>query len=778
MARIKDTYSIEFEVKEALASVNKLKNVVNGFIAVLAIDKVVEFGQAIIESSKKFETYRNQLTLVTKNSQDLDRVFNLLTETAIKNRTSFESTIDLFTKLRISTEALGISEQRVIDVTSKLSQALQVAGADTATTNSVVRQFGQAMASGTVRGDEFNSLVEGLGPALAIMARESGITVGQLRNMSQAGELTAETMFKLLENSRSLTAAFNSMETTTGQLETRLSDAFDRAAVEVGKTLKITQTYNQILREITRFLDRIAGTENALVNLSTDKIFEGVRSSTIDASEAFQELESRINHLRTQARGAGVFANIEEIKQIEQLQVFIKAIIDLQKQRSDITKKQLEEETNLQKNINAILQKNGFSISDINNLNKEMAKIDFSSPYEKAKNKLLETQQQLQKLITLQQALEKAKLPTDSYVNLNETIKLTETAVKKLQDQVTKLTQLEGFDKFYTELVQAANDSVEQFNFATDAASRLIQELLDGKISADAFAYAMESVNKILEKTTEETENITSMIQDYQQGLEDSSQQLQQQLDQLNLNKLDSELQQIENKLKQNLTRQIRELQAQLKENPQQADRIQQEIQRITKLTDDAIAAQQELVRKSYEEQNSFVNGWKTAMRDYVEEVKNGAMAAQRIFSNTTKGMEDMIVNFAKTGKFEFKSFINSILEDLLRSQVRQLIAQVFGFGGKSGGGFVSDFGKLLGFANGGIIPTNSPVLVGERGPEIISGAAGRMVTPNNQLGGGQVTYNINAVDAASFRELVARDPQFIYAVTEQGRRSIPQTRR
>jgi hypothetical protein len=88
--------------------------------------------------------------------------------------------------------------------------------------------------------------------------------------------------------------------------------------------------------------------------------------------------------------------------------------------------------------------------------------------------------------------------------------------------------------------------------------------------------------------------------------------------------------------------------------------------------------------------------------------------------------------------------------------------------------------GKLQGFAGGGMIPTNAPVLVGERGPEIISGAGGRTVTPNDQLGGGStyVTYNINAVDAMSFKQMIASDPGFIYAVTQQGARTVPSTRR
>jgi hypothetical protein len=118
------------------------------------------------------------------------------------------------------------------------------------------------------------------------------------------------------------------------------------------------------------------------------------------------------------------------------------------------------------------------------------------------------------------------------------------------------------------------------------------------------------------------------------------------------------------------------------------------------------------------------------------------------------------------------------MVEELLRSQIRQLMDNLFNIGssgGNSGSGF---FGKLLGFANGGIIPTNGPVLVGERGPEIISGASGRVVTPNEQLGGtSMVTYNINAVDASSFKSLVARDPGFIHAVAQQGARTVPARR-
>jgi hypothetical protein len=84
--------------------------------------------------------------------------------------------------------------------------------------------------------------------------------------------------------------------------------------------------------------------------------------------------------------------------------------------------------------------------------------------------------------------------------------------------------------------------------------------------------------------------------------------------------------------------------------------------------------------------------------------------------------------------------------------------------------GFSNPFSNFAGFfANGGMIPAGQFGIAGESGPEVISGPA--TVTPMNQLGGGmtQVTYNINAVDAASFRSLLARDPSFVHAVVQRG---------
>ena len=204
------------------------------------------------------------------------------------------------------------------------------------------------------------------------------------------------------------------------------------------------------------------------------------------------------------------------------------------------------------------------------------------------------------------------------------------------------------------------------------------------------------------------------------------------------------------------------------------ANVIAAELAKIDAITSQAIMKQQDLAKTAYENSRMFSTGWKKAFEEYEDNATNAAKSAQRIFEKSTQGMEDAIVGFAKTGKFEWRGFVNSILEELLRSQVQQLIAKTFGGlglgGGNSGGGGL--FGGF--FATGGMIPPGRFGVVGENGPELVSGPAN--VTPD--LGGGNVTYNINAVDAMSFKQMVAQDPSFLFAVTEQGRRTLPQTRR
>ena len=219
---------------------------------------------------------------------------------------------------------------------------------------------------------------------------------------------------------------------------------------------------------------------------------------------------------------------------------------------------------------------------------------------------------------------------------------------------------------------------------------------------------------------------------------------------------------------------------ARLKEQFSGADptALRNALKEINAATNESIRVQQTLAQQSYENARAFSIGWKTAFDEYKDNASDAAKTAQKLFETSTQGIEDAIVGFVKTGKFEFRDLIDTILEQLLRSQIQQLIANTFGgiFGGSGGGSAatppINGFAGM--FGNGGTIPAGQFGIVGERGPETVKGPV--TVTPG--ASGTNVTYNINAVDANSFKQMIARDPEFLYAVTERGKRSMPQTRR
>ena len=291
-ARQTYTVAINTETKGAIRGLNNLNTALKGVIGLFAAKEVIDFGKNIIAASREIENLNNRLRIITSTQKQFGDTQAQLVRLAQETRTSYAEVVDLFSKLRVSTESLGISSDRVATVTAKLSKALVVAGADGNTASAVIRQFGQAMASGEVRGDEFRSIVEGLGPALAIMARESGLTVGELRKLSKEGKLTADVMFELFENSESLNGAFGSMEATISSAETAFADSRKAFMAHLGAITGISDAYKEALVDITRFLDKASGREGSIALIADEDLI-----GEVGPEAALKELESRFNKI-------------------------------------------------------------------------------------------------------------------------------------------------------------------------------------------------------------------------------------------------------------------------------------------------------------------------------------------------------------------------------------------------------------------------------------------------------------------------------------------------
>jgi lambda family phage tail tape measure protein len=144
------------------------------------------------------------------------------------------------------------------------------------------------------------------------------------------------------------------------------------------------------------------------------------------------------------------------------------------------------------------------------------------------------------------------------------------------------------------------------------------------------------------------------------------------------------------------------------------------------------------------------------------------------VFGNMGRAIDD----FVKTGKFKFKDFTLSIIQDLiaieLKAQATKFLTSVLGNAG-------SFLGSLFGFANGGNPPVNKPSIVGERGPELFVPKTAGTVVPNEMLGMGSgpvnntyITNNISAIDAKSVAQLFAENRKTLLGSVKMAEKELP----
>jgi len=168
-------------------------------------------------------------------------------------------------------------------------------------------------------------------------------------------------------------------------------------------------------------------------------------------------------------------------------------------------------------------------------------------------------------------------------------------------------------------------------------------------------------------------------------------------------------------------------------------ENFKRELDQLQKLT----AARLQTLQAQYDGEEKLANantpttwleGWKTAYRDFVNTIPTVAEQGKMAFDTFTKGLTDVFVNFAKTGKLSFKDLINNIIAQIVQSKIQQMIASIFNPMTSGGSGIMGFFSKIFGFAEGGEPPVNKPSLVGEKGPELFVPKVKGTIIPNDVL--------------------------------------------
>lgn len=217
--------------KNAEKSVNDLSGATNALkAAFIGLGGALAFRE-LFKASDEFANMRSRMDLATGSAQAGAEAYAKLLGKVRESHADLISTSDLFSKLTTATKALGLSQNQVVTISDTISKSLRISGADAQESASVIKQLGQAFASGVIKGDEFNAMMENSPRLSRAMSEALGINAGELRKLAAQGVLTSEVLSKaLLGQTAKINEEFKKMPQTIGtatqDIKNELMDAF------------------------------------------------------------------------------------------------------------------------------------------------------------------------------------------------------------------------------------------------------------------------------------------------------------------------------------------------------------------------------------------------------------------------------------------------------------------------------------------------------------------------------------------------------------------------
>ncbi|HCW5919323.1 TPA: tape measure protein, partial [Acinetobacter baumannii] len=216
---------------------------------------LVTVGAAI----SKMDTYtglQNRLKLVTNNQAELNKATEDTFQIAQKTYSAWDSVLQVYQRFSDNAKTLNLTMDDTARLTETVSKAVAISGASAEAADAALVQFGQALASGTLRGEELNSVMEQT-PALAkAIAQGMGITVGELRSIAAEGKITSQEIVKALRNvEKDVDTLFAKTDITIGQSLTLLNNEITKFVGESGKGSGAAEVLSGSIKTLAGNLD-------------------------------------------------------------------------------------------------------------------------------------------------------------------------------------------------------------------------------------------------------------------------------------------------------------------------------------------------------------------------------------------------------------------------------------------------------------------------------------------------------------------------------------------
>lgn len=279
------TGQLNNKLKQTKAELNGVSQQLNGFKSQLlgftAIAGVSLGAKSILLDADAMTSYQARIKLVSRTNNEAKGTFRELMDISNETGNAFKSTAELYTRVY---RALGdkANSAELLQFTRTLQQMVVVSGALPEEAKYAIIQLSQGLASGTLRGEEFNSVAEQMPIFLEVLQKSLGKTRAELRKMAEDGELTPQIILSATkEAAAEIEKQYESMPLTIGRAGSHFGNAWKEYLNKTDNAISLTATVAAAISGLANNLDLFGNVALVVAAVAASRFVAGMVQSAV-----------------------------------------------------------------------------------------------------------------------------------------------------------------------------------------------------------------------------------------------------------------------------------------------------------------------------------------------------------------------------------------------------------------------------------------------------------------------------------------------------------------
>lgn len=400
---------------------NSVKLLTGAFIGLGAVD----IAKNLSRQADTMVNINSKLKLVTKSTEELTKAQTALFKIAQQTRTGFADNVDLFQRVAMSTNELGLSQKEILSLTETINKSLTISGTTAEGASALIMQLGQAFSSNfQAVSQELNTLKDQAPSLYQALLKGTGKTSAEFKKMAEDGELSSQLIIDAIKKQeQAIDADFGKMAKTISQSRVQINNA---TTLLIGNFDKMSGASEAIGESFSKVAIVIGGFASELEKIG--KSSESIEEAEESVNSLF---DSILNGTKFIAQPIGGF--LYAIDSIGL--VFTNLSLQVDQTFIDIEKNMLSAGISIQKNINSLFPES---------VTKKLFDIDKDSIKEATRN-LLELQKKsldidLKQEKNLLRHIEYGQTINDSLNAYGNSVDKATSSVEKLGKETAKIS--------------------------------------------------------------------------------------------------------------------------------------------------------------------------------------------------------------------------------------------------------------------------------------------------------------------------------------------------